>query len=820
MQQSSRNKSSETAPKLPLFLKEKGCQAAVPRKDKSEPFLGLVDRSQAVLLSEKKEDEVVPLFTLLEEIEGREEEDQDPSVRRPLTEDVKNLHVTLSKNDHCQSLLSPVELEEEYQKLSSLNVKEILPLAIERDVFAIEQEQTYSETKITHLNSSLTKALEESFIDTFINLIILKSVVGKSLEEVIKDRLSEVTVVTREVGEEYQNLQSITSISPVVLESSIYEGQNISRKRLPAEGQTVNLKSVVSQNLQDHPMERFFERGMIPDLELGKKHQDLSSQGIQEGLSVVSEPELAGKSCNSEERTSETDVTSLRYVLKQNQSDFSVERLIEMRLMEEVQLEKKHQHSFLLNADTRQPKHEADFSDGRKENQSEMEISVIKALSCDLQDHSPQRFSETGLVKGTDTEYECQKIPLQSVKETQLVDTGMDLPERENSCEGNTAKTEIINLKSPLPQNLQKYTLERLSEMKLEKDSQNTSLDVIDVRLPIDVETELPRIGQDHYQQKPSELKVKSVSNKALQDTLIERVLETEIMNLKPLLNKFLQHHLTEKLSRQMMEEKLKKVHQNLSSLNVREGELVAQETDLLDINQVNCSENLAEQSIIKGKPALSESMQNFLLELLPEKEIMTLKSVLSKKIQDHLVERLAKIGLITEEELRKVKENLLLLRASRGWSKDRESGLLKEEQSPTLKSLLYPNLQDKPSETKHLESLTGKMPEDSKGSISETEVTSSESILSNTLEDLRKEIILEIEIFNKIEEESDAEKPQTDSDTETRNEKQDFCEDEFPDPVADVVVNVNNEKQTNNLMHFLKKKKFLKKKIKTKRVK
>ncbi|XP_025052487.1 C2 calcium-dependent domain-containing protein 6 isoform X3 [Alligator sinensis] len=733
--------SGKTVKKLQQFpLKEIEYQQPVLSGDKFEPFLRHIGRTQSTVYERKEAGLEAPIFSVLENkplcADVKEEDDQDPPIGTPSTKVTSSSAIELSKSCQRLSILRLIEsnmkLEEEQKDLSLLNVKEPLLLTINTNLPEKWQEKRLSETEIMHPNIFLNNALEDFLVDRLINIITLKSVLSSSLGEMISERLSEIVVDTKtELEEEYQNLQCFVDGSSVVLERDLLEkGQNYYRLSEP---ETIHLKAVLSQNLQDRLIERFSETGIITDLELGKQHQNLPLQGIKD---MVRDMDLDEKIHNYEKTASEPEIVDLKPVLKQNLQDFAREGLLELGLM--------------LSNDARQPKSEAESSEKSKDQSgkqySETEIRIIKSLSENLQDLPDERFLESGLIKVTELEHECPNLTSQFFKDRQSID------EKGTKCfKKKSSKTEKIKIESALSQNLQDYMSESCSErgmnteIKLGKEQQNGSLQIIKVKLPVDLETEVPRREEDHHKQRltKQEINLKSASDKTLQDTFIEKLLETEIMSLKTFLNQCLQEKLSE--TRLVTEEKLENVQQNHSLQHIAERQPRITETDLPDIGQVHPSESLTKQHIIKGRPILNGNIQDFLLEALSQREIMNLKSILSKKIQNHFIERFSEIGVITEEELRKIYQSLFVLRANERLSNDMEVNLPKEEQSLRTKSLSTKKLQDRLSETQlvELKSLLNKiMKEGCKDRLSETEVKSLKSVLSTSFQDLPVENI------------------------------------------------------------------------------
>ncbi|KAG8124753.1 hypothetical protein E2320_020000 [Naja naja] len=227
----------------------------------------------------------------------------------------------------------------------------------------------------------------------------------------------------------------------------------------------------------------------------------------------------------------------------------------------------------------------------------------------------------------------------------------------------------------------------------------NTSLEIIRVKLPFSIET--------------ANIK-KHVS---LHDTLLQKILKAEIKSLKSFLSKSIQDHLKDKLSETgLSKEDLETVCQKLS-LNLKEK-----------------SNEGFDDSV------LSKSIQN-LFEALSENEISNLKSALNRKIQNYLSERISEIGLITQEELKKILEMVFpvvaketALRAEKG------PDLAKEEQSVQQVSHITHTLQDRFSEEElqNLKSLCSRLlKEGQREQLSELEVKGLASVLQKSFEEL-----------------------------------------------------------------------------------
>ncbi|XP_032079339.1 C2 calcium-dependent domain-containing protein 6 [Thamnophis elegans] len=237
------------------------------------------------------------------------------------------------------------------------------------------------------------------------------------------------------------------------------------------------------------------------------------------------------------------------------------------------------------------------------------------------------------------------------------------------------------------------------STLDLRNISSNASLEIIKVKLPFSIET----------------ANVKK--HASLHDTLLQKILKAEIKSLKSFLSKGIQDHLKDKLSETgLSKEDLETVCQKLS-LNLKEK-----------------SDEGFDDSV------LSKSVQN-LFEALSENEIANLKSALNRKIQNHLSERISEIGLITQEELKKILEMVFpvvaketALRAENG------PDLAKEEQSVQEISHTTHTLQDRFSEEElqNLKSLCSRLlKEGNTEQLSELEVKGLASVLQKSFEEL-----------------------------------------------------------------------------------
>lgn len=241
-----------------------------------------------------------------------------------------------------------------------------------------------------------------------------------------------------------------------------------------------------------------------------------------------------------------------------------------------------------------------------------------------------------------------------------------------------------------------------------------TSLEIIRVKLPFSIET------------------ANITKHVSLHDTLLQKILKAEIKSLKSFLSKSIQDHLKDKLSETgLSEEDLETVCQKLS----------------LDLKE-KTNESVDDS-------VLSKSIQN-LFEALSENEIANLKSALNRKIQDHLSERISEIGLITQEELKKILETVFpvvaketALRAEKG------PDLAKEGQSVQQISHVTHNLQDRFSEEElqNLKSLCSRLlKEGHREQLSELEVKGLASVLQKSFEKLPVPTSSQTEISKEID--------------------------------------------------------------------
>ncbi|XP_048339296.1 uncharacterized protein LOC125425754 isoform X1 [Sphaerodactylus townsendi] len=475
----------------------------------------------------------------------------------------------------------------------------------------------------------------------------------------------------------------------------------------------IALKSLLSKHVENLVEERLLEAEISEELE---DSMDVECLSDIKGKNLL----LGRKPC-SRERLSEQDICNLKTVASQNLQASLIGKLSAHGIIPGMELSENNQKvpkEDLL----KRKKHLS------KEGMSRTEIITLKSLS----ESQSQESSKTG--------------PMPSIQENQLVIRETDLLE-----------SKMDDREPALHQKTQRSSVGTNTEAGLEKECPPKSLEIIRVRLPTSTETELPKKSLDNIKLSGPEISPKSDPNKTVNDTLIEKLLKAEIASLKSFLSKGLQDHFKDKLSETGLSTKdnFEKVCQQLS-LNVKDELTMALGRDLPEGSHISSEVDLPGIRSTQQKSMFSESIQNFVLETLSENEIATLKSVLNKKIQDHLLERLSEIGLITEEELRKVLENFFPVVTEESLPKgNNEKVSFKHEETAHSTSSLTQSLQDRFSEDelKNLKSLLNRLlKEDHRDKLSDSEIKGLTSVLQKNFKDLPTRINCETGMSKEVE--------------------------------------------------------------------
>lgn len=482
----------------------------------------------------------------------------------------------------------------------------------------------------------------------------------------------------------------------------------------------IALKSLLSKHVENLVEERLLESEIAEELE--------DSLDTAESLpDAKGKHFLMGRKPCSRERLSEQDISNLKAAASQNLQASLIGKLSAHGIIPGTELaEHKQKVSGSSSAEGDLFKRKKHLS---KESISPPDIITIKSLSDHLSGESSKSESmpssqENGLaISGTDR------------SESKMDDRESALRHKSHSSTRAGTST----------------------EKGLDKKGSSKSLEIIRVRLPASTETEFTKKSLDNLKLSDLEASPKSAPNKTVNDTLIEKLLKTEIASLKSFLSKGLQDHLKDKLSETGLStrEDFEKVCRELS-LNAKDELAMALEKALPEGGQGASKENLPEMHPTKRKSAFNESIQTFVLDTLSESEVANLKSVLNKKIQDHLLERLSEIGLITEEELRKVLENFFPVVTQETLPKgNNEKISIKKGETAHSTSSLTQSLQDRFSEEelKNLKSLLNRLlKEDHRDKLSESDIKGLTSVLRKNFKDLPVQITSETGISQEVE--------------------------------------------------------------------
>ncbi|XP_053143492.1 cation channel sperm-associated targeting subunit tau isoform X3 [Hemicordylus capensis] len=517
---------------------------------------------------------------------------------------------------------------------------------------------------------------------------------------------------------------------------------------------------------------RLIERKM----ELEEESQQLLKQDGEEPKAV--QMDFSKKS--SGEELSEAEVKQVHIYIRRSLEDFLVDRLVKVvalkslisKNIENLVAEKFSEANIEDLDDSSLPNAVEGSAAGSQKcllgerKPLEPDIRNLKAIvSQQLQAHLIGKLSEQGIIPDIGLAENGQKVSFPS--------SGDLLKRRKSLSKERTSQTEILTIKS-LSENesgngckteskieydkeisslkSQSSSVEKTNaKVDLKKEYSKQSLEIIKVKFSSSTETDLNKKLQDEIKQQLSEPEGSPKSSKTVNDTLIEKLLKAEIISLKSCLSKGLQDHLNDKLSETGLSIK-EDLEPESWKLSLKGEPKMALERDLLERRQVE--KGLAEVYATKDMPVLSKSIQSFMLEALSESEIANLNSVLSKKIQDHLLDRLSEIGLITEKELEKILENLLLVMAKEAPPKGLKGPDLPKEAELSA-SPMTQNLQDRFTEEEltNLKSLLSKLlKEDHRDRLSDSEVKGLTSILQKSFEDLPVQSSSETGISREVE--------------------------------------------------------------------
>lgn len=459
----------------------------------------------------------------------------------------------------------------------------------------------------------------------------------------------------------------------------------------------IALKSILSKHVENLVEERLLEAEVSEELE--DSVDTTGSVPDDKGKNL-----LVGRKPCSEERLSEQDISDLKAAASQNLQTNLIGKLAAHGIISGIELAENNR-KVSVSAEEDLVKRKKRSS---KEIMPEADVMTLKSLSD----------SQSGESSRAESRPSSQENQI-----TELSESKMD--DRESSLHHKSRSSSLAGTNT---------------EMGLDKVHAPKSLEIIRVRLPVSSETDASP---------------KPEPDKTVNDVLIEKLLETEVASLKSFLSKGLQDHFKDKLSETGLstKEDFEKVCQNLS-LNVKDELRMALEKALPEGSQVSSKENLSESRATKQKSVFSESVQNFVLGMLSEREVANLKLVLNKKIQDHLLERLSEVGLITEEELRKVLENFFPVVTKDSLHKGSNKDIKKREIAHSTSSLTQ-SLQDRFSEEelKNLKSLLNRiLKEDHRDKLSESEIKGLTSVLQKNFKDLPIQSSSETGISKEVE--------------------------------------------------------------------
>ncbi|XP_054826120.1 cation channel sperm-associated targeting subunit tau [Eublepharis macularius] len=645
---------NEILPQWPW--KEIEFQEAVFSGDKFEPFLRHIRGVQPPVLPEGKVDET-SIFGHLENtrpyVEIKEQEDQDPPRPMPPTKAVSSSGPKLVQSGEQLSILrlieKKIELEEEEPQLAIQKDEEPNPWTVEPDLPQKPLEKFVSEPEVKQVHISFKRSVEDFLVNRLINVIALKSLLSKNVENLVEERLLEA-----EVSEELEDSMDTVESLPDEKRKHLLGGRQPRSGERLSEVDIRNLKTVASQNLQANLIGKLSAHGIISGMELAENNQKVStSSSLEEDL-------LQSKKHLSKETISQTDIITLKSLSDLLLGDSSK--------MESAQSSQEDQRGVGEPGPS-----ESKMDDGES-------ALGVQSQSCSVEGTN----TEAGLGKEClPKSLEIIRVRLPMSTETELTKKSLSEPEVGLKSDPNKTvndtviekllKAELVSLKSFLSKGLQDHFKDKLSETGLstkedfEKVCQKLSLNVKD-ELTTALEKALPGGGQVSSKESLPELcavKGQPVFNESIRNFLLETLSESEIANLKSVLNKKIQDHLLERLSEigLITEEELIKVLENFFPVVAQEAlpggvnEKISFEKEKIARSVSSLTQSLqdrfSEEELKNLKSLLNRLLKEDHRDRLSESDIKGLTSVLQKNFKDLPIQSSSETGISREVEIK-----------------------------------------------------------------------------------------------------------------------------------------------------------------------
>nr|XP_034993144.1 C2 calcium-dependent domain-containing protein 6 isoform X3 [Zootoca vivipara] len=603
-------------------------QEAVFSGNKFEPFLRSISKVQPPPLIFGKGD-VSLLGKTYPSDANKEREDQDPPDGMSLTKLGSSTDTKLIKSSGELSILRLIErkmdLEEEDQKRGMQDEKASEPLAVTSGSSQKTPEDKLAEqAEIKQVEISFEKSLEDVLADKLVKVVAVSSILSKNLENIVAEGLSEA-----KLSETLED-SSLPGDNKCLPEERKMSGEKV------AEPEVTKLTAAVSQNLQAHLIDKLCEEGIITDTDLPEKDQIVSFP--------ITSDLLKRRKSLSKESMSQTEIATLKSL-------------------------SEHLSGTITKAESMQHSKESS-KESIKESSKESELVVTgtglseskidgdrEAASCPKTDSSPveQTNAETGLGK------EPSKQSLEIIRVMLPVNTDTDNIKQRLSIHDalleKILKAEIISLKSLLSKEHQDHFKDKLSAAGLKGEDLKTVCRKLSLAVKGDDSVTPEKAALQEWQDSSSEGLAKEtlVVNESIQN-LFEVLSENEIANLKYALNKKIQDHLSERLSKigMITESELRRILGNLFPVVeklAKSDEGSDEQSTQLDTQSLH--DRFSEEELKNLKSLLSRLLNQGHREKLSESEVQGLTSVLEKSFEDLPIQNSSETGLSQEVEVK-----------------------------------------------------------------------------------------------------------------------------------------------------------------------
>ncbi|XP_028606741.2 cation channel sperm-associated targeting subunit tau isoform X1 [Podarcis muralis] len=603
-------------------------QEAVFSGNKFEPFLRSVSKVQPPPPIFGKGD-VGPLEKMYPSDAYKEREDQDPPDGMSLTKLASSLDTKLIKSSGELSILRLIErkmdLEEEDQKRGMQDEKASEPLAVtsgssEKTL----EDKLVEQAEIKQVEISFEKSLEDVLAEKLVKVVAVSSILSKNLENIVAEGLSEA-----KLSETLED-SSLPGDNKCLPEERKMSGEKV------AEPDVTKLTAAVSQNLQAHLIDKLCEEGIITDTDLPEKDQIVSFP--------ITADLLKRRKSLSRESMSQTEITTLKSLSEHpSRTTIKAESVQHSKESSKETIKESSKESELVATG-------AGLSESKIDGDRE-------AASYPITDSSSVEQTNAK----TDLRKEPSKQSLEIIRVMLPVNTDTDNIKQRLSIHDalleKILKAEIRSLKSLLSKEHRDHFKDQLSAAGLKGEDLKTVCRKLSLAMKGDDSVTPEKAALQDWQDSSSEGLAKETLavNESIQN-LFEVLSENEIANLKNALNKKIQDHLSDRLSKigMITESELKRILGNLFPVVeklAKSEEGSDEQSTQLDTQSLH--DRFSEEELQNLKSLLSRLLNEGHRDKLSDSEVQGLTSVLEKSFEDLPIQNSSETGISQEVEIK-----------------------------------------------------------------------------------------------------------------------------------------------------------------------